>query len=411
MALDLDSDVIIFTDTFHEQIFYAHRTNYAQVAANTGIYTEAHKVVKPTGIAFDHGHGYPDASVKYFDCYGHGTCLGFQDNFRCSCDDGWYGNCNMTTCPLGNAWFDEALAENEAHQPVECSNMGSCNRLTGECSCNEGYSGGACERLDCPSDVLFGTCHGKGRCVTMENLARKTRDKYGDPTPIAYSYHTQTNKSSAQLWDANMIQACMCDIYWYEDGIWTHNKSDPSGFDCSSYSCPSGDNPSMPKHNVTQTDAWEVQTLTCTATAGTFRIMFKGDASDHLAFDISEADFLSSLLNMRTFGNVVVAYTASKTTFCTSDGSNAVSVTFYSELGDQPPIKANTVALVPSITATVAVAELTKGSKQEQECGGQGLCDQTTGDCSCFNGYSSSDGMGGNGLRGDCGFFGMTWSG
>jgi hypothetical protein len=40
-------------------------------------------------------------------------------------------NCAVKQCPKGNAWFDEAISEVEAHQPAECSNMGICDRSTG----------------------------------------------------------------------------------------------------------------------------------------------------------------------------------------------------------------------------------------------------------------------------------------
>jgi hypothetical protein len=106
--------------------------------------------------------------------------------------------------------------------------------------------------MDCPqgpvgTEEVMTDCYGKGRCVTMETMARKRRNALGDPDPFVYSYHMQTNKSASQLWDSKMIQGCMCDIYWYEDGLWTQNKSDPTGFDCGKLTCPSGDNPQSPK--------------------------------------------------------------------------------------------------------------------------------------------------------------------
>jgi len=73
LALDLDDNKIIFTDTGRRKIYWADRVQYWKTS---GIYTGAHSTSSPQGIAFDHGHGYPDAGTKYYDCFGHGTCGG-----------------------------------------------------------------------------------------------------------------------------------------------------------------------------------------------------------------------------------------------------------------------------------------------------------------------------------------------
>ena len=44
------------------------------------------------------------------------------------------------------------------------------------------------------------------------------------------------------------------------------------------------------------------------------------------------------------------------------------------------------------------------GTKEYMECSGRGLCSRDTGTCACFPGYGSSDGQGGPGDRGDCGY-------
>jgi hypothetical protein len=48
------------------------------------------------------------------------------------------------------------------------------------------------------------------------------------------------------------------------------------------------------------------------------------------------------------------------------------------------------------------------GTKEAALCSNRGTCDRTSGLCSCFQSfgdmYDSSDGYGGPGLRGDCGW-------
>ena len=65
----------------------------------------------------------------------------------------------------------------------------------------------------------------------------------------------------------------------------------------------------------------------------------------------------------------------------------------------------NLVADVTSLTGSpaVIVAETQKGTKDDAECSQRGMCDETTGVCGCTYGYTSSDGAGNGGSRGDCG--------
>ena len=62
-------------------------------------------------------------------------------------------------CPSGTAWVDYATGDNVAHAVLtECSNMGICDRATVRCLCRTGFSGEACQRMECPND-----CNGQGR--------------------------------------------------------------------------------------------------------------------------------------------------------------------------------------------------------------------------------------------------------
>jgi len=76
------------------------------------------------------------------DCSGRGVC----QNGKCLCTDSTGDHCQFRTCP------------------ANCSNNGKCDETTGKCMCLPGYTGEACEQLDCvPKD-----CNGHGTCVRNE---------------------------------------------------------------------------------------------------------------------------------------------------------------------------------------------------------------------------------------------------
>ena len=80
---------------------------------------------------------------------------------------------------------------------VECSNMGICNRITGTCSCIDGFEGSACSIMSCPGAPA---CNDRGQCLTMSELAaHATRN--GDPT--AYTYGATPNNQLT--WDFDMV--------------------------------------------------------------------------------------------------------------------------------------------------------------------------------------------------------------
>lgn len=109
------------------------------------------------------------------NCNGHGTCE--NTTSTCACYDGWGAStdvtfyrapdCSLRSCPSDRAWADLPISATQAHQFMECSNRGVCDRSSGECKCFDGFTGNACQRSKCPND-----CSGHGVCLSMKQLAR-----------------------------------------------------------------------------------------------------------------------------------------------------------------------------------------------------------------------------------------------
>ena len=76
-----------------------------------------------------------------------------------------------------------------------------------------------------------------------------------------------------------------------------------------------------------------------------------------------------------------------------------MSIQFNTEHGDLPMLVAISTG-IDSIKITEAVV----GTKEQITCSGRGICNEVTGLCSCFKGYSSSNGMGDLGTINDCGY-------
>ena len=63
----------------------------------------------------------------------------------------FYGaDCSEKSCPAGIAWFGTTSTTDGVHSiEAECSNMGKCDRGSGECQCFGAFEGRACERMGC----------------------------------------------------------------------------------------------------------------------------------------------------------------------------------------------------------------------------------------------------------------------
>jgi hypothetical protein len=89
-------------------------------------------------------------------------------------------------------------------------------------------------------------------------------------------------------------------------------------------------------------------------------------------------------------------------TIIVSKPAAPISVTFNTEHGNVP----NLAMAAGSLTGTGAGLTLVTsqpGTTEDVECSNHGTCDRTTGVCECDPGWTSSDGSGLYGTKGDCG--------
>ena len=236
--------------------------------------------------------------------------------------------------------------------------------------------GQACELLNCPGQLL--PCNGNGQCLDMSSLALLALN---NGNLAGYTYGATPNNPAT--WDAYMVQGCLCDTGY-------------TGYDCSLLTCPTGDDP----NTINQYD--EQQLISCTDAdgAGTFTLSFRLQTTVILSGTITTADLKTALQSLTSVGTVSVdIYTdGNPDKLCTPYG-NQFLVTFLSTHGPLPVMVPKSGG-IDSLTVTEEVA----GTKENIPCSGRGLCDPTTGLCTCFTGYGSSDGMGNQGTLGDCGF-------
>jgi len=185
-------------------------------------------------------------------CSGNGIC---GANDKCSCYQNWQGpDCSLRTCTYSLAWADTADGTNQAHYYAECSNKGVCDRKTGECKCFDGYEGKGCRRSTCPEG-----CSGHGTCEYIDELAVDFEDRRTGPgynkmttsdTTLSNAVVDSDNSRKVngylyQLWDAQKIQGCKCDLGY-------------TGPDCASRIAPKGDDPLTTVKSVTQTQMVQI---------------------------------------------------------------------------------------------------------------------------------------------------------
>ena len=307
-------------------------------------------------------------------CSGHGVC---DANGVCRCTVGYTGpDCASMTCPYGKAWAGIAAVDDDLHdQEVECSNMGTCDRVTGQCICQRPFIGPACSVMDCPPGNATDNnptppCNGHGKCISLKEAA-ETDDGIRLISTTTYT-----------LWDAERIRGCVCNFGW-------------TGHDCARRECVYGPDPLR-----ASAGASEQQTFSCTGTSGTFRLKFRGIATTAISFSASTSDLKQALEALPTIEEVSVTL-ATGSALCDGDGQ-AFTITFNKQHGDLPP-----VSVIASSVTSISLSSSTDGTRPADECSNRGSCDESfnKGLCSCDSAWKSSDGTGGNVDGGipDCG--------
>jgi hypothetical protein len=195
----------------------------------------------------------------------------------------------------------------------------------------------------------------------------------------------------------------------------------------SSSECPRGDDPG------TYDDHVEEQLLQCIADGGTFQLGFRQEVTEDIPFDAIAAVIEAALEKLSTLSDLTVSIFDS-TAACSTTGNTTIKVSFATTHGDLPALKVFTDKLSDDTnangdlgTGVVRVATdgesfgyhvSIQGTTENAYCNNRGLsppfhlslsplpgiCDFASGTCFCFQNWASSNGHGGVGKRGDCGY-------
>ena len=264
------------------------------------------------------------------------------------------------------------------HQPAECSNMGSCDRSSGKCTCRWGFTGLACEVFDCPRDPFTTVpCSGRGQCLSLSTIATDLHGlAYGAPTnpslyPSAWDGQSWHNcvcsaKASAGYSTATDPRYPLAGPQGIVSGFDAQSTPLPgwSGYDCARFNCPKGDatTPRNPAGGVL-----EVQRVVCTGSSygSNFTLGIFGQLSLPIAGGAGAAAIQAAIESPANVGNVSVTFpnahydgivTACSTLANVTGGG--FLVTFLTEYGDLPTMASSR----HRNNFTVTVTEVQKGT-------------------------------------------------
>ncbi|KAL4157597.1 hypothetical protein PRNP1_006614 [Phytophthora ramorum] len=333
---------------------------------------------------------------------------------RCICHTGYTnsdGNGQIGTLEFNRVGTEYALVARPTAAPAlkvgvveiapkdECSTAGECDRSNGQCKCHAPYTGSACELMSCGgSDV---ECNGNGQCLALSDLAPMTR-----VNGVTRGFMYGDDPNDATTWDAHRIRTCLCDPFYF-------------GYDCSLKECPRGDD------FYTDDDDIERQLVQCIADAGSFTLTFRDETTVKIAFDATAATVKAALDELSTIGEVAVTFSGGAAA-CSNSVNTVIKVDFLTELGDLPPLSGSNTLLQDRINGnaqdgsgslvfvtdggTLLGETSVKGTRENAFCSNHGVCDFSTGICTCHANFGGSDGNGGPGTIANCGFHELKYS-
>jgi len=346
-------------------------------------------------------------------CSGHGTCM--TDDV-CNCYDNWgvglshdSGDCSDRICPYEIAWVDTPNNRGRHHKYSECAGQGICDRTTGECACFEGYEGKGCQRFACPND-----CSGHGTCEYIEDLIYAAN--WPDYSNTNFYHDGKT--FNYYNWDHTKTRICKCDATYGD-------------VDCSKRMCPYGTDVLDHRDDLLVSEKYQVQELIFQAgtddgtsaanqklssfnlNSNTFALTFTSRLNETfttvpIVFDATDItdfvhDLQQALLNLpnRVIDGITVAGSL------LGSGMVSINITFTGNAvqGPQHMLVVEdyecAAGCTPKLTGLDLMTaynhyhsnttEYQKSDFNSFECGRRGVCDYTTGLCSCFVGYDGDN--------------------